>query len=157
MMKTLKVITILALFLSMISCSEKSIPQAELSVPTQLSKSFKAQNPSAKDVKWEKEGEFYAVEFQENGMEREIFYNAKAEAAVSKMELRSADLMTSIQNYISESHQGFTFKEAAKITSPKGIFYEVELKDGSREVELIFDSEGNFVKQEMDEDEDDDD
>ena len=60
------------------------------------------------------------------------------------MEINVDALPSNVRDYVSKHHVGEKIKEAAKISDSKGtITYEAEIKGK----DLIFDSNGNFVKE----------
>ncbi len=109
---------------------------------------FKSQYPDVTDVTWEQEGEFTEAEFEQNGIEISILYDADGNVIETETEIDVNQLPEIITTYISENYSGSEIEEVEKIESAKGNFFEVEIEnENDQEVELLFDAVGNFVKE----------
>lgn len=156
-MKTLTSITLLFLALTIIfaGCAKESVDSAAdvLNIPQQAKDAFKTDFSDAKGAKWHKTGEYFAATYEENDLERVVYYDAKGQEVAREMELNPSELMPAITSYIAQHYPSHTIAEAELSKVPKGTFYEVELEAGDEEVELIFDEQGSFIKAEGEEDE----
>ncbi len=153
-MKTI-VFIMLVLFLASCDC-DKSKEKECTDVPEKLTKTFQAQHPDANKVYWEKEGEYYAVEFKENRIEKEVVYDIEGNIVSTETEIPEKSLPSAIQDYVSSNYDGFSIDEAVKEKTEKGIFYEIEIESKDKEFELEFDGDGNFIKKKSGEDDGDD-
>lgn len=116
--------------------SEKKVPEF---VKSALQKSY----PGAKQLKWEKEKGNYEVEFEVNQTDYSLLIDASGNVLETEVEIKLDELPANAKAYIYKNHAGQKIKEAEKITDSKGVVtYEAEIKGK----DLIFDSEGNFIK-----------
>lgn len=117
--------------------SEKDVPQP---VKTAFQKSY----PTAKEVKWDKEGSDYEASFDFNETDYSVLFDANGSIVETEAEIEISQLPKSVTEYVTTHYKGQKIKEAAKITDAKGVdTYEAEIKG----MDLLFDSKGNFVKQ----------
>jgi len=115
----------------------------EKDVPTQVKSSFQKQYPNAKETKWEKEDGNYEAEFEIEEADYSVLIDASGNILETELEISIEALPANVKDYVVKNYSGQKIKEAAKITDAKGIVtYEAEIK----EKDLIFDSNGNFVK-----------
>lgn len=117
--------------------SEKDVPQA-------VKSSFQKIYPNAKDVKWEKEGSNYEVNFDFSKTEYSVLFDANGNLIETEVEIPVDQLPKGIFDYVATHYKGQKIKEAAKITDSKGVVtYEAEIKG----LDLLFDSQGTFIKE----------
>lgn len=136
-----KVATILgAVLITSFSCAQKS---QEKDIPVALKTAFHTQFPSAKGVKWEKEGNNFEAEFDLNKTEQSTVFDAQGNLLETEIEIETSQLPEGVSSYVKINFLGQKIREAAKITDAKGtVIYEAEIKGQ----DLIFDSAGNFIK-----------
>jgi hypothetical protein len=116
----------------------------EKDVPAPVKTAFQKNFPQAKVEKWEKEGINFEVEFKLNKSEQSVLFDAQGSIIETEMEIEISQLPTGVLDYIKTNYKGQLVKEAAKITDTKGtVSYETEIKG----MELLFDSNGNFIKE----------
>ena len=138
-MKTQLIILVLAL--PMVYLAQNNQMKA---VPQEVKTSFQKQYPAVEEAKWEKEGENYEVEYKQGDKELSVLYDAKGNLIETEVEIKSEELPKSAKEYIKANYKDQKIKEASQITDAKGtITYEAEIKG----TDLIFDSEGKFVKE----------
>lgn len=144
------------MLLCLVSCVETQKKQqpSDKSVPDVVLKTFQENNPDAQDAEWTTEGDYFEVEFEYNGIEKEIEYDSTGQVICIETVIETEMLMPAITAYIIENHEGYEIDEVEMLEKPSGVFYEVAIEKDSTEVELIFDEEGNFL--EIEEDIDDD-
>lgn len=113
-------------------------------VPAIIKSAFQKQYPDAKEVKWEKENGNYEAEFELKETEHSALFDTSGNIIESEVEISSDTLPANAKEYVSKNYSGQKIKEAAKITDAKGtVTYEAEIKGK----DLIFDSNGNFIKE----------
>ena len=116
----------------------------EKNVPAAVKSAFQKQYPDAKEVKWEKENGNYEAEFEVGETGYSVLIDASGNITETEIEISVDALPANAKEYVSKNHQGQKIKEAAKITDAKGtVTYEAEIKG----TDLIFDSNGNFIKE----------
>jgi len=138
-------------FFLITSCSTNG---GKISVPDAVKKAFQTAH-SDKKAEWEKEDDSYEAEYKENGIEKSIVYDAQGNVIETEAEIPVAELPAGVADYVNKNHNGYTIEEAERMESSKGTFYEVEIKGKGQELELVFDSNGNFVEQETEDEPDD--
>lgn len=139
----MKIIAILFGAVLAMSCSsaqkisEKEIPAV---VKTALQKNY----PNAEEVKWDKEKANYEAEFEVNETDYSVLMDASGKILETEIEIESNELPANTKAYITKNYADKKIKEAAKITDNKGtVTYEAEIKGK----DVIFDSNGNFIKE----------
>ena len=136
-----KLATILgAILITSFSCAQKS---QEKAIPVALKTAFQSQFPSAKDTKWEKEGNNFEAEFDLNKIEQSTVFDAQGNLLETEIGIEISQLPQGIFSYVKTNYPGQKIKEAARLTDAKGtVTYEAEIKGH----DLIFDHHSNFIK-----------
>lgn len=138
------------LMISLAACAQK---MKEADVPAAVKDAFKKAHGVVKDVKWEKEGANFEAEFEVGETDQSVVYDASGKLIETEVEIKLEELPTGAKDYIAKNYKDAKIKEATKITDAKGtVTYEAEIKDK----DLIFDSNGKFIKEEKDTHEDKD-
>lgn len=136
--------------ISLAACAQK---MKEADVPTAVKDAFKNSHKDAKEVKWKKEGANYEAEFELGKVEQSVVYDASGKLLETEVEIKVDELPSAAKEYITKNYKDAKIKEATKITDAKGtVTYEAEVK----EKDLIFDSTGKFIKEEIETNEDKD-
>ncbi|MEO8116329.1 MAG: PepSY-like domain-containing protein, partial [Bacteroidota bacterium] len=100
-------------------------------------------------AKWDKENTNYEASFKMDKHDMSELYDANGNLQETEMDIKVSELPASVMNYIKEHYAGEKVKEAAKITKADGIMmYEAEVKG----IDVLFDANGNFLREEKDED-----
>jgi len=155
-MKILKVTSVLALVFIMLSCSQERTAKEKGDIPEPVLKSFQADNPDAKDAKWEKDGELYVVEYDKDSFEKEVVYDVNGKVVEWEIEIPVESLPQAIIDYIDVNYPDFIIIDAEKIETKEGLFYGTDIESGEDlEMELVFDEQGQFIKEEGDDDDGD--
>ena len=126
----------------------------EADVPAAVKESFAKKYAGAKVEKWEKEGAEFEAEFDMGKVETSASFDASGNFLQQEVEIKVAELPKAVSEYVTKNLAGKKIKEASKITDVKGtVMYEAEVD----EADYIFDSNGSFLKKEVETDKDDDD
>jgi hypothetical protein len=116
----------------------------EQNVPDNVKATLHKNYPTAKKVKWDKEGENYEASFDLNKTDNSVLMDVQGNIIESEVEIELAQLPKGVLDYVKTHYAGKQVKEGAKITDAKGtVTYEVEIKG----MDLIFDSNGKFIKE----------
>jgi hypothetical protein len=147
-MRTIAAIITLALFTSALQAQHLK----ESEVPAAVIKGF---HDSYKDVNaksWEKEKNgTYEVEFNLSKTEHAVIFNPEGQILWVQEEISATALPKTVNEYLDKNYPGYKIEEVKRGTMPTGDNnYEVEIKKGKDELELMFDSIGNFVSKEQD-------
>lgn len=128
----------------MISLAASAQKVKESEVPAIVKDAFNKAHKDAKDIKWEKEGANFEAEFETGDHEQSAVYDAAGRLVETELEISAEALPAAVKAYVAKNHRDAKIKEAAKITDAKGVVtYEAEIKGK----DLIFDSNGKFIKE----------
>jgi hypothetical protein len=113
-------------------------------VPSEVKNAFKKSFAGVSNVKWEKEGDGYEVNFFQSGRQMSAVYSAGGNLTETEEVITINELPAGVQAYVSQHYKGTKIKEAAKIKKANGeINYEAEVN----KVDVLFDSNGKFLKE----------
>ncbi len=128
-----------------------SISAQEVNVPVKVKDAFAKMHPTAKDVKWGKEGKKeFEAEFKENGIATSLVFNREGKLLETETVIKVTELPKGAAEYVAKTHSGYTISEAAKIVNAKKmITYEAEVTKGKEKKDLFFTVDGKpIVKKE---------
>ena len=154
-MKTLTIISSVIMILFFNSCEKNIIKSG--TVPNTIKSAFQSEHQSAKQVEWMKEGENFEVEYKENGLEKSILYDAQGNILETETEIIVSELLPAITDYIRQNYSDYKIEEASKEESQESTFFELEIEGNNQEIEVLFDSNGKFIEQKIEEDDEKDD
>jgi uncharacterized membrane protein YkoI len=139
-------ITTMALCLGIINASAQQLKEAE--VPAKVKSAFAKKYPGSKVKEWEKEGADFEAEFDLNKVESSAAFGSDGTFIHQEQEMKVTELPKKALDFCGTSFVGFKLSEATKITTADGkVTYEAELlQQDNRELEAIFDDQGNFIK-----------
>lgn len=136
------VITITGLLTFGTACAQ-SVKESD--VPASVKTAFAKKYPNAK-AKWEKEDANYEAEFETGETDQSVVLDATGAILETEVEIKTSELPAAATEYISKNYKDAKLKEAARITDAQGVVtYEAEIKGK----DLIFDSTGKFIKEEL--------
>lgn len=148
------------------SCSEANpienekkdvvIEEVESIIPENLITNFKTNFSNATDVEWEVDGENFEVEYEESGLDKSIVFNLNGDVIESETEIKVENLPQSVLDYIQLNYADYSLEEAEEETKDNSVTYEIEILKEGNEIELLFDTDGNFLNQEVGDNEDED-
>ena len=137
------------------SCS-KDGSAPDIIVPDAVLTAFKTEYPAAKDVEWDAEGPNFEVDFEDGKTGRAILYAPDASVLERTEEVPLSTLPQAIPTYIENHYSGYSLEEAERSQTSEGaVSYEVEIEQGKSTKEIEFDAAGNFVGEEIEDDDDD--
>lgn len=111
--------------------------------PDAVKVSFRKLYPNVTKVKWGKEDANYEAEFDVNKVETSCLFDASGNLLETETEIAISALPNGVADYVTKNYAGQKIKEASKIVDSKKVTtYEAEVKEG----DLIFDSNGKFLK-----------
>ncbi|MEO8769753.1 MAG: PepSY-like domain-containing protein [Ferruginibacter sp.] len=141
----MKVFVILLLITSSVfSASAQKIEGSK--VPVAVKFSFVKKYP---DIipKWEKEKYNYEANFKQNGQTMSVIIDPNGNIIETETAIKITELPSTVLAYIKEHYKDKTIKEGAKIIKADGtVTYEAEVSG----MDLIFDTNGKFIKQTKD-------
>lgn len=124
---------------------EKKVKKVD--VPVAVKAAFQKNYPTIKEVKWDAEDGNFEAGFKLNGTECSANYNKTGQRLEYEETIKTDLLPEAAYEYIQKNFATYKIAEAAKITNDKKeITYEAEVKLGKKEMDLVFDANGKFVK-----------
>jgi uncharacterized membrane protein YkoI len=118
----------------------------EITVPSAVSSAFAKDFPGKK-AEWEMEGVAYEAEFKLNGSEASVVYDNAGNRKELEIEIKTSELPAAALQYVEKNYPTSKIKEVAKITDDKNVVtYEVEIKKEGKNMDVLFDAEGKFIK-----------
>lgn len=148
-LKMKKIGLLILIVLLVCSCSNQQEIRNELDLT--LKKKFS----NVRDIEWEFENDIWEADFKQNNIKYSTVFDKQGNWIETEHEINSIDLPQGIQDSIKTKYQEYRIKEVEYIESLSGIFYEIELKQGHKEIEVTYDELGNFIKKENDNNNDD--
>ncbi len=117
---------------------------SETDVPAAVKTKFANLYPNIKVEKWRKEDGNYSAEFDQNKLEMCVSIDPKGNLIHTKAKIEASGLPKGVNDYVEKKYPGKKITEACKMTNAKGVItYKAEVK----EVYLVFDSKGTFIKE----------
>ena len=119
----------------------------EAKVPANVKTKFQALYPSAEEVKWDVEENYFEVTFEsEDDVDMSLLFDEKGNIVEIETEIETEDLPVIIKNRIEKDFADWDLEEAAKISSNGKTTYEAELEKGEKKMDAIFFPDGKLVK-----------
>lgn len=137
-------------YITIIVCAAMSMAAGNLyseyagqpKIPQGVLDAFAKQYPGVK-AKWEQEHGNYEATFEKDKHELNVTYDPQGNLIETEEEINISEAPATISTYI-EQHYHKKIKEIERVKDAKGVItYEAELG----KVELIFDANGQFVKE----------
>ena len=129
------------IFMSVASCISQNIPQV-------VASAFQIKFPKATNIKWGKENAHeYEAEFKIDGIDYSANFSGSGEWLETEISFTFDQLPTNVKAAFNSSHKDAKVKEVAKIETSKGITkYELEIKQGVKTVDILYNTEGLELK-----------
>ncbi len=115
-------------------------------VPSAVVNSFNKQFPQASDIDWEQENSNYEVEFEVGRLDHLAIFNSQGEIIRHKQELRVRDLPEQIRQEVKNAYRGYRISEVDKLTQGEQVYFKLELKNWTKELDIVVDSSGQQVE-----------
>ena len=117
-------------------------------IPEKVSAAFAKNYANANDVEWQMEDGNYEAHFSYSNKHLSVQFNDKGEFVQKETYLKVSELPKAVQDYLAKHYAGVKFDEASEVVNAKDVVqYQVETKEKA----VIFDSKGNFIKEEQEE------
>lgn len=136
-----KILLLAVISFGIVSVKAQKLDAAK--VPEIVKQSFEKKYPGI-IAKWEKEDNNYEAGFKQNGNEMSAVIEPNGTIAEIETDIKITALPATVLNYVKEHYAGKSIQEAAKNIKADGtITYEAGMADS----DLIFDSNGKFIKE----------
>ncbi len=150
-MKKLKVIGAL-LFTMVISVSIYAFDISD-KVPQKVQDAFILKFPEVSVVEWEKESEMeWEAEFDIKGVEYSANFLSDGTWVETEHEIRKRDIPKNIKTVLKSKFLKHRIKKAEMAETHEGTVYEVKLRKGKQNLEVVLDINGVLLKQSNSED-----
>ena len=106
--------------------------------------------PGARILERDYDDGFLEVEILHDGTKKELKFNGRNEWVRTEWEIRSRELPQNVTDAISYKGYRLDDEEAEVVETPSGKWYEVEVRDGHRELKLHIDDDGKILRTEYD-------
>ena len=135
--------------------------QAGKKIPAGVTEAFTQKFPGATKVKWGKENATeWEAEFMLDGVEYSANFDESGAWMETEYKIGSSDLPATVQATLDEQFGDYKVELAEVTETGEGKLFELGLKNGKEEMEIVMDGDGKVLKQsqakEEDEEEDDD-
>ena len=94
----------------------------------------------------------YEVELEDsNDNEIELTFSMEGNLLFTETEINTSELPTAVSNSISTNYADYTIDEADRLDMADGsVQYEVEIENGNSELEVILDTDGSVICEQVD-------
>jgi hypothetical protein len=157
----IRVIAVGAVFFTAGAVAEESAPEPaqrqtlkKEDVPEAVLQAFQKEHKQLKGVEYEQEtrdgDQFYGMEFKTRGKEEEMIYKADGTLIERHEEIGLKSVPTAVRDAVKRNHPKATISEAEKVINAdkRLIGYEVDIREGKKATELVFDPSGKLIRQE---------
>ena len=150
-MKKLKFMALIFLFsgAAMAQTKDEEGAEKQAVVPSVVKTAFQKDYPGITTVTWDEEDADYEAGFKKDGIDMSAVYDKTGHRKTVEAGIKSTQLPQAAMDYFNKNYNGYKLAEAAKIVTDKNVItYEIEVGKGGKFWDLIFDSNGKFLKQE---------
>lgn len=109
---------------------------------------FNVMYPDASRVEWEKEGDYYVVDFYNDNKSKEAWYNNGGEWFLTETDIRFEELPLPIQTAFNTSEYSSWQKEDVDMIERPEMetLYVIEVEKGQEEYDLYYSADGMLIK-----------
>ncbi len=143
-MKNLSLVGMALFFLSYTACG-----QAKKNVPEEVKTAFTERFATASHVKWSKENETeWEAEFKMDKKDYSANFSNDGKWMETEYKISADELPAAVKATIQKEFDGYKIDASELSETVDGKMYEIEMEKGEIEVEAIIDMEGNLIKKE---------
>ena len=122
--------------------------EKKVTPPAAVKTAFAKDFPGKEAKAWEAEHGGFEVEFKMDGVDASAVYDKTGHRKETEVSIKTSELPAAATEYIKKNHASQMITEAAKITNDKNVVtYEAEVGKDGKNIDLIFDTNGKFIKQ----------
>ncbi len=118
--------------------------QDKSKIPIEAKTAFAKQFSGATNIKWGKEDKDFEVDFISEGKKMSAIYNAKGNFKESEQALVATEMPANVMIYFKAHYVNVAIKETVKITKANG---EINFEIGIKAKDILFNANGNFIKE----------
>lgn len=143
-MKTVKLIVIAFLAISINACAQK------VNVTEKVKTAFEQKFPNAQKVKWSKENETeWEAEFRFKGEEYSANFTTDGVWKETEHEIETSAIPVNVKQTLDAEFAGYKIEEAEISETAEGSVYEFALEKDEKDMEVAISPEGMVKKKEM--------
>ena len=117
-------------------------------IPTLVTQAFAKEYPGSKAT-WDAEDGGFEAEFKWDGADASATYNKVGHREAFEIAIKTSEVPSPILDYVKNNYPQHKMTGAAKITDDKNVVtYETELGKDGKSIDVIFDANGKFIKEE---------
>jgi len=117
-------------------------------IPTLVTQAFAKEYPGSKAT-WDAEDGGFEAEFKWDGADASATYNKVGHREALEIAIKTSEVPSPILDYVKNNYPQHKMTGAAKITDDKNVVtYETELGKDGKSIDVIFDANGKFIKEE---------
>ncbi|WP_028283546.1 PepSY-like domain-containing protein [Olleya marilimosa] len=118
--------------------------------PQKVKEAFAKKFPTAKKVKWEKENATeWEAEFKMNKVEYSANFLEDGTWKETEHEIEEKDIPQNVKTVLATKFPGYEMEEVEISETKDGMVYEFEIEKGESNMEVVIDTNGKIVKQEV--------
>lgn len=139
----MKHIILVTVFVTVIatSCFAKVVP------PSAVASAFKQKFPSAVKISWGKENAHeYEADFTENGVKHSANFSEAGKWVETETATDFNSLPAKVKAAFNSQHKGAKQNEVAKIERANGVIYEIEIQEGKKGKDCLYNEDGTNAK-----------
>lgn len=126
----------------LIACGKNS------EVDSQVQEAFSKRFPDAQKVTWGKENsEEWEAEFEQNQQEFSANFNTDGKWLETETAIEMEQLPQKISEAVKSDFSEAQIRKIFRIEQPNEFFYELELQQDNREIEVLYKESGELLKQ----------
>lgn len=145
-MKTLK--TILLLVFATSTMWAQDLKPTE--IPEVVKITFMKEFPNATEVEWERDKEYYKVEFEVDWMDHEVWYMEEGRMHRKEQEIVQEELPKAVLKEIELNYSEYFVEDVKVLWFDNNTTYKVELENGEDSRKIIFDVDGVVLEERLD-------
>ncbi|WP_246067774.1 PepSY-like domain-containing protein [Changchengzhania lutea] len=132
------------ILLSFIACDK------DASTPQKVKDAFTTRFPNATDVEWEKESDTeWEAEFKLDGKEHTSNFMQNGTWVETEYEVAESEVPQVVMDPLNANFEGYNIEDMELSETATGTVYEFEIEKGEDEMEVVINSSGKVVKQEV--------
>jgi hypothetical protein len=113
-------------------------------VPSVVDNTVKAKFSGAGDIEWKKTGPAYEADFKIGTLEHTAEIDSTGKLLRYKIDILPADLPPAILQSLEKSYKGMKVDDVEKLDIVGVVYYQVELENKPKDIELVFLPDGTL-------------
>lgn len=117
-------------------------------VPVLVKTAFSQKFTKATDVKWGKEGKTeWEAEFKLDGKPFSANFDTKGKWLETEYSIATSEIPAVVKTVINKDYAAYKMKGSDVSETPKGKVYEITFVKGTKNMEVVFDTNGKIIKE----------